>query len=86
MHKNMPTSNSVLKFADLLAIIGAVLGMCFIAFFPLAFVIWIVTFFIHRSLVNQAAILSKLETIEDLLTKTQPEDAEVPASEVAQES
>lgn len=86
MRKNMPTSNSVLKFADLLAIIGAVLGMCFIAFFPLAFVIWIFTFFVYRFMINQAAILSKLETLEDLLTKTQPEDAEVPASETIQES
>ncbi len=86
MRGTIPTSTSVWKFADLLAIIGAVLGMCFIAFFPIAFVIWIVTFFIHRSLVNQAAILSKLETIEDLLTKTQSEQAAVPASEAIQES
>lgn len=86
MSGNTPSSHSIRKFADALAWFGGLLGLLFIALWPISILIWVSTYFISRLLINQAALMSKLETIETILMKTQPESETIPVTEAVQES
>jgi len=83
---DLPTAQSMQKHVFSLVWLGGLLGLLFLALWPISLMIWFLTYFISRFLKNQAALMSKLETIESLLTKEQPEEAEVTLKEAVQES
>lgn len=86
MPAKSPTALSVRKFAGNIAWFGGILGLLIIALWPISIMIWTATYFMNRFMINQSAILSKLEAIEGLLTKEAPVEAESSQSEAIQES
>lgn len=80
------SSSSLKRYAENVLWIGGVAGLFIIAFWPISFLIWFLTYLYHHSVLTQATILTKLETIESLLTKETPVENEVLQMEAVQES
>lgn len=83
---SIQTSQSLKRYAENVLWIGGVLGLMCIVLWPIMLVVWLLTYLYYRSILTQIALLSRLETIESLLTKEAPEVAEVPQTEAVQES